>query len=138
MCLRRFRRGDGLSEAAKKPSDLESVLFVTAYRQNSHPFFGVRLARCYKEIGVRDEALKVFEEMKQSKIEVPDIWLILALGYMYYKKFELAKECLDEAEKMDDSSSVLQHYKGLYYLKGFKNIKVNFKKSYFFNCILFD
>lgn len=134
--LRRLRRG-GFLGPAKEPTYLEWKLYDAAYHQNSHPYFGVRLARCYKELRNCEKTLRVYEEMKQTKIEDPEIWLKMALGYIYFKEFELAKECLDEAEKIDDSSLHLQHYKGLYYLKGFQNIEVNFK-NFIFSIVFFS
>lgn len=127
LCLRDERRDSGTS----KPGFLEKKYFYIAYSLNAHPYFGIRLAQCYKESGDQEKAQQMYHEIKQLDFVDSDIWLRLALGFIYYNKLEDAKECLDEAEKIDDSLTMFHHYKGLYYMKGFKNYDVRLSSFFF-------
>lgn len=127
--LRRQRR---VNNFLAHPTKKEEMSFQKAYELSKEPTFGIYFAQLHKEKRSPQRALKIYKEIYSTKPESTTINLRLALGFMRLdNNFQLAKECLDYAEKRIPDDSMFLHYKGIYLenKKDFKEAAKYFKRA---------
>ena len=112
--LRKVRRSEALFT---RPDNQEIECFLKAYKGSQNPVYGVLLAHVYREAGIPEAALQMYEDIFSSELKSNTIILRIALGFMQLRNFDRAKECLDKAAEISTSFSMYFHYCGMYHLK---------------------
>ncbi|XP_051161318.1 uncharacterized protein LOC127281589 [Leptopilina boulardi] len=126
--LRRQRRNKYFFS---EPTEKEIFELKKAYELSEDPTYGIYLGQMYKEVGKKNEALKIYKKIHETKPESANINLRLALGFIRTRNLQSAKECLDFAEKKVPDDSMFLHYKGIFLetLKEYRKAADYFKKA---------
>lgn len=108
----------------------EEKSFIKAYELSKRPLYGTYVAQMYREKNNDAKALKIYKEILETKPEKTIILLRLALGFLKYEQYSLAKECLQKAQDKQIKRSMYNHYMGIYHFK-----QSNYEVSIIFFCL---